>query len=148
VAYTWDLLALGQQQLQESRLFVSGPQFISPDQWQAVKNTVSALDGSEANDGPLPDWWPAFRDQLNRMIVCSTHPVEPYQVTEDFLWMLRQYLDGSNDQEQLGTGTRLVIEWAQGTLESAAALELQPVKGGDGSVWVVMANMERNDKGA
>jgi hypothetical protein len=127
---------------------MSGPQFISPDQWQAVKNTVSALDGSEANDGPLPDWWPAFRDQLNRMIVCSTDPVEPYQVTEDFLWMLRQYLDGSSNQEQLGTGTQLVIEWAQGTLESAAALDLHPVKGGDGSVWVVMANMERNGKGA
>ncbi len=114
------------------------PQFISPGQWQAVKNTVSALDGSEANDGELPDWWGEFRDQLNKLLICASPPVEPFEVSQHFLWLLDQYVEGSKGQEELGTGTKLALEWATATLEQAATLGLHPVQGGTNSVWVVM----------
>lgn len=117
------------------------PQFISPGQWQAVKNTVSALDASEANEGGLPDWWGEFRDQLSTLLVSSTYPVQPFAVTGHFLWLLERYVEGSKDQDELGQGTRLALEWAQGTIDSAAQLDQHPEKNGERTVWVVMQSV-------
>jgi hypothetical protein len=116
------------------------PQFISPKQWQAVKNTVSALTGAEAND-QLPDpWWAELRDGLNRLVVSATEPVQPFEVTQHFLWLLQQYIAGSLDAE-VSDGSQLVLDWAAGTLDNAERFGLNPVENGTESVWVVMHNV-------
>ena len=120
-------------------------QVISPDQWSSIKHTINALNEAEANgETDLTDWFWELRDKLSELVVAATDPVKPFEVSEHFCYLLDMYVAGSTLQSNIGDGSRLVIEWAQQTLESAAAMGINPCQGGTEAIWLVVQAMEGN----
>lgn len=122
---------------------MAGGQFISPDQWSGIKNTVSALNEAEAaGNTDLADWFWELRDSLSELVIAASDPVKPFEVSEHFCYLLDMYVAGSLIQSSVGEGSRLVIDWARQTLESAAAFGINPRQGGTESIWLVVHAME------
>ena len=114
-------------------------QYISNAQWNAIKATVSALNESEAASGlPLPDEWRDLADHWQKLLVQSTGKVEPFAVTEHFLWLLQVFLDGAQEQDTVAEGSRLVMDWAQEAIATGASFGLEPTQDSDKTIWLVM----------
>lgn len=114
-------------------------QLISGEQWDSLKKVVSMLNASEAQtDAPLPPEWRDLTDHWQRLIVASTGDVQPFPVTEHFLSLLKMFIDGAEEQDDVAGGSRLVLEWAQGCVDAAAEFGLSPVRDSDKKVWIVI----------
>ena len=116
-------------------------QMISPEQWAAIKGTVAALSAIEVSDPApeeLPGWFFDFRDHLRRLVVAATEPVEAFEFTEHFAYLLDMYVAGSSLQEEVADGSRLVIEWCQAALEASGALGISPKQDSTKSIWLVV----------
>lgn len=126
-----------------------GEQAISPEQWDAIKATVSLLNAAEAEQADLPDWFFGFRDKLSELVVAATPPIRPVEVSEHFCYLLDMYIAGASLQEAdaIGGGTQEVLNWAAQTLRSAALMGIEPVRDGSKSVWLVVQPMESNTEG-
>lgn len=123
-----------------------GDQAISPEQWNAIKATVSLLNGAEAQQADLPDWFFGFRDALSELVVAATPPIKPFEVSEHFCYLLDMYIAGSTLQDDIGGGTQQVLLWAAQTLRAAKAMGIQPKQNGDKSIWLVTHPMEGNQQ--
>lgn len=120
-------------------------QFISPEQWSGIKDTIGILNTAEANGGTdLADWFFDLRDHLQALMVATSEPVQPFEVSEHFCYLLDMYVAGSELQSDVGGGSQLVINWARQTLASAAAMDIAPIKNGDRSIWLVVHPVEGN----
>lgn len=119
-----------------------GDQAISPEQWDAIKATVSTLSGAEAEQADIPDWFFGLRDKLSDLVVAATPPVQPFEVSEHFCYLLDMYVAGASLQEEIGGGTQQVLDWAEDTLRNAAMMGINPNKDGDKSIWLVVHPME------
>ena len=121
-------------------------QFISPEQWAAVKATVNMLNSAEISDTDLPDWFYEFRDKLTQLIVATTNPVEPFELSEHFAWLLDMYVAGSLLQSEVADGSQLVVLWAQETLARMDTMGIKPNKDGQKSIWLVVKAMPENSQ--
>ena len=122
-------------------------QFISPDQWSGIKNTVAALNAAEVDkDVDLPEWFYELRDHLTTLLVCTTTPVEPFAVTEHFAYLLDMFIAGAACQEEVAEGSQLVVEWATQTLISCAAMGIMPRKDSARAIWLVVHAMDEENK--
>lgn len=119
-----------------------GDQAISPEQWDAIKATVILLNGAEAQQADLPDWFFGFRDQLSELVVAATPPIKAFEVTEHFCYLLDMYVAGASLQDVIGDGTQEVLKWAAQTLRNASLMGIQPNQNGDKSVWLVVHPLE------
>ncbi|MEI7780338.1 MAG: hypothetical protein WCJ18_00260 [Planctomycetota bacterium] len=114
-------------------------QFISPEQWGAVKATVSMLNSAELQeDVDLPEWFYEFRDKLTELIVATTDPIAPFELSEHFAYLLDMYVAGSTLQSEVADGSQLVVLWAQETLSRMATMGIKPHKDGQKSIWLVV----------
>jgi len=122
--------------------------FLSPEQWGAVKGTITVLNTAEANDtdGELPTWQFELRDHLQQLVVTTTHPVQPFGVSEHFLYLLDLYVAGAATQTDISDGTRLFLDWCATTLHSAAELGLVPAKDGEQTVWLVIRDLDEDEQ--
>ena len=122
-------------------------QFISPDQWGALKATVSALTEAEIDNDvhELPEWFFELRDQLTQLMVATTYPVQPFAVSEHFCFLLDMFIAGSTLQSEIADGSQLVIEWARQTLEAAATMDIWPIRHGERCIWLVVKSVEESD---
>lgn len=122
-------------------------QFISPEQWGALQGTVSLFNQVEVlnTDGELPQWLFELRDQLQQLVVAATEPIQPFKVSQHFLYLLDLYLAGAVTQDEVADGTQLVLEWCRQTLESAERMGLRPKQDGDQAIYLVISNVGGND---
>lgn len=122
-------------------------QFISPEQWSAIKATVGALTEAEIHneDHDLPGWFFELRDQLTQLMVATSDPVEPFAVSEHFCYLLDMFVAGSTLQSEIAEGSQLVIDWALQTLMSAATMGIMPNKDGQECIWLVVKSFGEPD---
>lgn len=123
-------------------------QFISPELWSAIKQTVAVLTEAETLnvDNELPGWFFELRDQLTQMIVATSFPVEPFPVSEHFCYLLDMYVAGAALQENVADGTKLVIDWARQALRTTAEMGIKPKRDGKECVWLVIHAMPDGGK--
>lgn len=114
-------------------------QFISPEQWGAIKNTVAVLNEAEADGGTdLADWFYELRDQLTQLVISTSEPIRPFKVSGHFCYLLDMYVAGATLQEDVAEGSQLVVDWALQTLMAAASMGVLPKKDNDDAIWLVV----------
>lgn len=112
-------------------------QFISEDQWAAIKGTVAALNGEEAQAGELSEPWKDLRDHWQTLLVAASGEARPFAVTEHFLALLKMFIEGAKEQATIGDGSQLVIDWSRGVLEASASFGLRPEFFSEKKCWVL-----------
>lgn len=112
-------------------------QFISEAQWEAIKGTVAALNGEEAQTGELSEPWKDLRDHWQTLLVAASGEAKPFAVTEHFLALLQMFIEGAKEQASIGDGSQLVINWSRGVLDAAASFDLKPKFFSEKKCWVL-----------